>query len=186
VLQKALSSKDKEISDQRNLLKVLADTLSVRHLELRKENFKEGFEVLKEKIVKDLSYRQLPIWHSGLTVSLRWTSNSGEYLKTMAEENVGALTQPLPGWREESPVIRLLFKTNEELEKLLPSRLRKEYPGDSYAILEAPFELSWSSRTKKLSAHFKYQVYLRSGSKSMMIRTDKRWHVPKHLKVKIP
>jgi hypothetical protein len=125
-----------------------------------------GMQLLQKKMYKEIHYRALPTGKPFITVSIPWVEDFQEVLHQIP---VGTITQPLPNHRKGSPLTIKAFTTNEEVQQMFPDRLKREWLGGGWSILEAPLYISWSKTTNKLSAKFRYGSYLPSGLLSVVL-----------------
>jgi hypothetical protein len=120
--------------------------------DIEKYHCKEALQILGSLIPRQFTYHQTRKRY--LLVSLRWSGTMENFLKELP---FGTLLQPLPHFRSKSNLIIRKFSTLEEIEKLFPNRLQKEYIGVK-SLLIPPLTLIWSKTSKTLRARFKYEA----------------------------
>jgi hypothetical protein len=157
-----LIKKNADLVNQLTIAKTTAQKTTKLIEELINSNANSALNLLSKKIQNQIQNKNLPPACSFLSISIDWTEGFEELLQQFPS---GILIQPLPEFRPESMVTIRRYSTNKELEQLFPSRLRRNFGGGGWAILEAPFELKWSKTTCKLTAKFTYTAYLSSGNK---------------------
>ena len=142
------------------------ETVSQFANNLTNNTMNSPLNLLSKKISAQIQERNLPPAAHFLRVSIPWIEGFETIIKNYP---FGTLIQPLPHFRPESLVIKRRFSTIEELEQLFPTRLRKNFIGDGWALLEPPMELQWSCTTNKLTAIFTYSSYIFNGKFNIFI-----------------
>ena len=148
-LQQIISHQNQQLNDLNSQLQTSKSCL----INIQNQIIKDGIQILGKKISSQMHYRNLLPSHPFLTESIHWVENFGILLKDFS---VGTLIQPLPNFRPSSPRIIIHLSSVEEIEKIFPNRLKREFNGGSYATLDPPLDLIWSCKTKKFGAKFKY------------------------------
>jgi hypothetical protein len=133
--------------------------------------FQHFLRILLKKVQMQLKAAQMSPEYEYLTVSMDGLPGFEYFVDNF---HGGQLLQPLPHFRADSFKHVRFFGTLEEIKTLDPYLLKTPFMDQEYAILVAPFTISYSTNTGKLSAHFKYSAHKKDG------RFDHKYNSPSY------
>ena len=79
----------------------------------------------------------------------------------------GQLIQPLPTFRPHSYKHIKVFYDIDDVKTIAPDLLKRVFRGGDYAELNAPFKITYSTTTSKISATFKYSAHKSDGKEDI-------------------
>jgi len=149
-----------------HLPKILLNDLAVAQAEnrvLHLKRFEDGLSLVFTQVQKKIHWENIPSSVLCLRESLKWIGGFEEYLLQMP---VGWMVQPTPTNNSTSNVFIRKLDSEEDLQAILPTLLRKEWGGGSYSQLVPPMRILWSTRTEKITFDLPKDIPLLRGTSS--------------------